>query len=660
MSRRRIAAFPLIVIVMATVSADAVSPETAAVTDLLAKLDLARPELAPVRRADDADRSAALLRLYRRRDDFHHPVDRSRRLKVRGRYASPHSVTMADKAVRNILETQRSYPPHDFGKEIDWSHNPTRDNEWLWQLHRMYSWNHLARAYWRSGDEKYASAWARQLLHWIEHNPLDEDHRYAWRTIEAGIRGHSWVGLFQHFLDSPKFTPDVLAAFMKSCHEHAAHLHASLGRKPGGGNWRLMEAEGLAHIAICFPQFRQADAWRRRAFKVLTSQIARQVRDDGMHFEQCFNYHSGCIHWFARTAELARRNGYGEEFGDAYFDRIELMCAALMKLCFPDGMTAQFGDTSGPVNVRPVLKQWADFFGRDDFRYVATSGKSGKAPADRSFALTRSGFYAMRSSWGPKATALVLKCGPDGGWHCQPDNGTFEIFAGGRRLTPDSGTYIYSGDKAGREWFRLTRVHQTLTLDGGNSRYAPRHLLWQSGEKLDALVVENRGYDKLTHRRAVLFVNRRFFVVIDDAIGRAAGNVDVHFQLAPADGEPTIDAKALTARTGFEQGTNLQIVGFRREGLTMAAEKGQVSFKYGQRQARPAFRFRLRKSSDTKAVRFVMVLTPYAGEPPVVRIEPVAKEAGGGRVELEVAVGRDRFRVGYDLSDRSVWLAPAD
>lgn len=29
---------------------------------------------------------------------------------------------------------------------------------------------------------------------------------------------------------------------------------------------------------------------------------------------------------------------------------------------------------------------------------------------------------------------MVVKAGPKGEWHCQPDNGTFELWANGRNL----------------------------------------------------------------------------------------------------------------------------------------------------------------------------------------------------------------------------------
>ncbi|MCK4626868.1 MAG: alginate lyase family protein, partial [Phycisphaerae bacterium] len=380
---------------------------------------------------------------------------------------------------------------------------------------------------------------------------------------------------------------------------------------------------------------------------------------DGHQVEQTLSYHAGCIRWFARTYELAKVNAQAGAFGDRYAGQLEKMCEVLMKLGLPDGSSAQFGDTTSPVRVRPALDKWAGAFDRKDFLYVATASKKGTPPKQTAYALTDSGFYSMRSGWDENAVCLVLKCGPGPYWHCQPDNGTFELYAAGRRLMPDSGTYIYHGNPAGRNWFRQTRVHQTLTLDGKNSAYKPVQRLWKTGKDLDVLVVENGSYDGLTHRRAVMFVKKKFFVLVDEAIGKAGGNVDLHFQLAP--GEAVFDRAAPSVRTDFDKGANVLIRGLAQKPMTLRKEKGQVSFKYGKKQPRPAFRFRIEKSAKTQAVRFVTLVVPYEGDVPQAKVSLVGSPApGSDRIELDVTVGSVTARIGYDLKKKRVWIRNMD
>jgi heparan-sulfate lyase len=257
------------------------------------------------------------------------------------------------------------------------------------------------------------------------------------------------------FLHAPAFTPRDLVLFLNACWEHAAFL--ADGREFHDNNWGLMEAEGVAFIAVTFPEFTRSQAWQTQAMAFLAAQIHLQVRPDGHHKEQCLSYHGGCINWFANTAKLAKLNGKGDAFPPAFWQRLEQMCAVFVKLGLPDGTTTQFGDDHSGNNWMNTLKAWSEVFHRDDFRFLATAGAAGMAPKETAFALKESGFYAFRSGWNRDAVCLVLKNGPDGGWHCQPDNGTFELYAAGRRLMPDSGAYIYTGDAAAvalRTWFR--------------------------------------------------------------------------------------------------------------------------------------------------------------------------------------------------------------
>lgn len=243
---------------------------------------------------------------------------------------------------------------------------------------------------------------------------------------------------------------------------------------------------------------------------------------------------------------------------------------------------------------------------------------------------------------------LVLKCGPDGGGHCQPDNGTFELHAGGRHLMPDAGSFIYSGDPEGRAWFRQTKVHQTLTLNGENSQYAPRQLLWKPGETEDILVVENQSYPELAHRRAVLFVDKEYFVIVDEAIGNGVGDVDIHFQFAP--GEAVFDSAQFTVRSDFTEGWNVLVKSIDQKEMRLREEEGWVSFVYTKKEPRPAFRFRVPKTSSG-GVRFVTVVAPYSGTtPPAVDVRLLGNPAvGDDKIRMKVTVNGASRKISYEL-----------
>ncbi len=608
---------------------------------LLSRINLYAPELRKVKQSAGNTQKAAdeLLNYFRKRKSVKHFVDRSSKKDYQGKPVSERDLKVADDALKHIFIGQSAYPPYFCGDDINWGLRPVPDDEWVWQLNRMYFWDTMAEVYWKTGDEKYAKEWCSQMIDWTRKNPNDEAHRYAWRSIETGIRGHSWTELFQRFIDSPSFSPEVLVAFLNSCFDHAEFLMTKYSTR---SNWGLMEAEGMAFISIIFPEFKDAVKWRTEAFRRLNNEINLQVYPDGQQRELAMGYHLGCIDWFLRTYELAKLNGIEKTFPESYLKTIEKMCEVPMKLCHPDGTNAQFGDAwaGRPGQHNRMFTEWAEKFRRDDFLYLATEGKQGRKPDATVFALKESGLYSMRSGWENKAICLVLKCGPDGGGHCQPDNGTFELSAGGRNLMPDAGSFIYSGDPENRAWFRQTKVHQTLTLNGENLRYAPHLVLWQPGENLDILVVQNESYPGFTHRRSVLFVDKSYFVVIDEANGEKTGDIDIHFQLAP--GEAVFNPEKKLVRSDYGEGWNVMVRTMDQVGLFLEKEEGQVSFLYTKKESRPAFRYRIHKTDPAKTIYFATLVVPFGKELPDIEIKKISPARENNKV-VQIEILKDNI-----------------
>lgn len=263
---------------------------------LLSRIDLNKNGLENVQNKATKPEEAVneLLKYYRQRTSVQHSIERSQKAASFGHIANEKDLGVADNALKHIFVGQPAYPPYFCGEDIDWSTSPVSDKEWVWQLNRMSFWDANGRAYWDTDDEKYAKAWGEQLIDWTRKNPNDSDHKYAWRSIEAGIRGYRWTGLFQRFIDSPSFTPKVLVAFLNSCYDHAEYL---MTKYRSGSNWGLMEAEGMAFIAMTFPEFKDAEKWHEEAFRRLNNEINIQVYPDGHQRELAIGYHLGTIEY---------------------------------------------------------------------------------------------------------------------------------------------------------------------------------------------------------------------------------------------------------------------------------------------------------------------------------------------------------------------------
>lgn len=144
----------------------------------------------------------------------------------------------------------------------------------------------------------------------------------------------------------------------------------------------------------------------------------------------------------------------------------------------------------------------------------------------------------------------------------------------------------------------------------------------------------------------MLFVEKRFFVLVDDALGEACGTAMLHFQLPP--GSHQIDAVNFLASTRFDTGTNLLIKALPQTGLTLLPEEGCVSFKYGTREPRPSFRFELKKENQN--LRFVTVLVPWKHIVPDIKIKIIRGESPEAKeTEVEIELNGEKFRTYYKL-----------
>ncbi len=132
---------------------------------LLSRLNMDGRGLERVRSFTGDNHAAAkeLLKYYRERQSVNHPVDRSEKSGSLGNCATESDIEAAENALRHIFIGQGAYPPYFVGDDIDWGFRPVPDNEWVWQLNRMRFWNSMGRAYWHTGEEKYAEGWAYQL-----------------------------------------------------------------------------------------------------------------------------------------------------------------------------------------------------------------------------------------------------------------------------------------------------------------------------------------------------------------------------------------------------------------------------------------------------------------------------------------------------------------
>ena len=601
----------------------------------------------------DSEAASALLEYYKQRKGIWTPDVDLKRLKI-----SQEEQKWADEALEHTFFAHKGYQPSfNYGQDINWKYWPVQDNELRWQLHRHKWFTPMGKAYRLSGDEKYAKEWAFQYMDWIKKNPLvkinkddyemkgkaaegeAENARFAWRPLEVSHRLQDQTSQFQLFITSPSFTPEFLTEFLLNYHKHAVHI---LQNYSDQGNHLLFEAQRIMYAGVFFPEFKEAAAWRKSGIDILNREIGVQVYEDGGQFELDPHYHLAAINIFCKALYLADMNGFRNEFPQKYMDTVENMIMFYLNICFPDYTNPCFSDAKLAKKKEMIknYKEWHKLYPENQtIQYFATEGKQGALPAYLSKGFLKSGFFVFRNSWGTDAVQMVVKAGPKAFWHCQPDNGTFELWFNGKNLFPDSGSYVYAGDEEvmkWRNWFRQTRVHNTLTLNDETLETTESVTrLWQPEGKEQILVTENQGYKNLKHRRSVFFVDNTYFVIVDEAVGTAKGMINLHYQMPR--GKIANSREDMTFVTEFEPGSNMKLQCFGPEGMSMKKEEGWQSTDYRKKMKRMNVSFNARKSDETP-VRYITVIYPVKNTQDAPKISAAFKNKKFNEQSLEVEV----------------------
>ena len=667
--------FSFILSIAFAISASAQAPELK--SEVFDLLNLERPGMEDVKalhqQGNDLEAAQALLKYYRTRTGVR-TIDVNDPTKVT---ISAEQQKWADEALEHTFFVHKGYQPsYNYGADIDWRFWPIKDNELRWQLHRHKWFNPMGRAYRVSGDEKYAVEWTKQYIDWIRKNPyldykgifvkgagdgsvkegLDaelENMRFAWRPLEVSHRLQDQPIQFQLFVDSPAFTPEFLTEFLFNYHRHAEHIMANYSAH---GNHLLFEAQRMICAGSFFPEFKNAETWRASGVEILNREINVQVYDDGGQYELCPHYHLGSIEIFVKALEIADINGFRNAFPQNFIDMIEKMIMFQIDISYPDYMNPCFSDARllSKSSVLNNFKTWAKLFPDNKvIKYWATEGAEGAKADYLSNAHITSGFFTFRNSWDKDATIMIVKAGPPAFWHNQPDNGTFELWYKGETLFADSGSYVYGGDSSvmkWRNWFRRTSSHNTLVFNGKDLETTDsKTLLWQPEGKIQILVTENQSYEKLKHRRSIFFVEGKYFVIVDEAVGAAKGMVKLHYQMPR--GKVSNSRETMHFNTEFEDGPNMKLQCFGPMEMTMEKAEGWVSTTYQKKQKRMNASFNVKKT-DNKPVRFITVIVPKdePGDNPKITASFINEHFNQTSLKLMVKVGKNKKQVlSYEL-----------
>ena len=551
---------------------------------------------------------------------------------------------------------------HQFGDRIEWLINPTplTYHEWTWQLNRHGFWKTLVDAYWQTGDEKYGREFVNQMRGWVEDCLVPATGNgnvpfSAWRTITAGIRTlNVWPDCFFRMLGSPVFDDDSIVLMVKSFYEHANHLRTY----PTHNNWLAMEMNGLFHIGVLFPEFKDAQEWRDYAIGRIYKELDLQVYPDGAQKELAPGYHGVSLGNFLGLYNIGKLNNVA--MPEDYCQRLERMYQYYMNIRMPDARypalnDSLWGNTTGSLKSGQRL-----FPERTDFLYAATYGAEGTAPSFTSVWMPYAGWAVMRSGWDAQAMYMHVDVGPFGAGHQHEDKLSLIAAAYGRKILTEGACYAYDSSQY-RRYTLAAAAHNVVNVDGkpqhrrGKGEYnvvtEPLTNRWMTNDTIDFIegrYNEGFGDDRdqtVTHYRAVVFVKSQYWLVLDVLSPKDEKEHAYETMFHLENIEAAVDEKSQIACGLDADVANLAILPVKVDGLTSTIVKGkedepaqgwELRSGYYDKHPIPTILYNRKAAGQWLEPWLLYPLKPNEKQPPVQSISMTTPQT----IELKFADGR--------------------
>jgi hypothetical protein len=355
------------------------------------------------------------------------------------------------------------------------------DVKFIWEPAR-FGWAYtLCRAYWLSGDERYAAAFWKNAELFLEANPPYLGQHWV-SAQEAALRLMAFVFAAHVFGDSPHSTPERMVGLGRAIANHAARIPPTLvyGRAQNN-NHLLSEAAGLFTAGVALPDHPEARRWRKMGWYWFNQGLETQVAEDGAYVQHSANYHRLVLQlalWVNMLPQQLQPGTAAPCFPVTSQRRLAAATRWLAALLDPEsGRLPNLGPNDGayilPLTIcpfsdyRPVVQAAAMAFLGERFLAGGPWDEMAlwlKSAACRTQDELRTPYHVLRNSLADSWAYLRAARFTSRPGHA--DQLHLDMWWCGLNVAQDAGTYLYNGPPPWDNALACTEVHNTLTING--------------------------------------------------------------------------------------------------------------------------------------------------------------------------------------------------
>ena len=468
----------------------------------------------------------------------------------------------------------------DYANGIDWSEVDTKKLNYknpeqvggimyVWWLNRHQHLMPAAIAYFETGEQKYADVVLTQLQSWLDVCPFPVGQ--AWLTgNETGIRLITWSWLFRFLFAKGKpdnCSDDFLASWFISIRQHVHYIDTHWAQYSKANNHIIAEAVGVLAAVDTWPQLFPDKKYKEICRDILQQETYKQISRDGVNREHSTSYHALVLEL------LINASVFDKSLGENIRGIIKKMAQFLNALSGDSDIIPDIGDSdyavaSGIIPRSPKYYSYvasaACAFGESlETKPVYSISKPAEwycgteiieKKSDESVYFEDGGYAVWKSVLDSQLKINLCMNLADLGYgqiasHGHADALAFTLQINDEPVLIDPGTYAFHNEKKWRNYFKGTRAHNTLIINGINQAEIKGPFLWSdkyyvhtehavmSNNQLK-IKAEHDGYYRnemvLTHTRDLSWHPLlKKCIIKDELIGNGNYNAELLFHVHP-------------------------------------------------------------------------------------------------------------------------------
>ena len=579
------------------------------------------------------------------------------------------------------------YDNLDLGTEIDWHldrvHNKhsrldpwfkipfldfgvAGDHKVIWELNRHQHLVTLAKAWLLTRDKEYVRELMGQWRSWMKANPYPLGINWG-STLEVGFRSLSWIWV-DHLIFGAEGYGQFREELMPALAFHGRYIERYLSTYFSPNTHLLGEALAMFFLGTLYPEMPGAPRWKKCGWDTVVREAGRQVRPDGVYFEQSLYYHVYALDFFLYARELAAVNDLPIPAG---YDGVLLAMLDVVEALAQAGPAEGFGDDDGGRLFDPQRNRTEHLvdplalgvlaYNRDDLSAARLTEESiwlfgeravrelrgpRSCPAPVSVAFPDGGIYVIADS-SPFLQTMMIDAGPMGAGRCghgHADALSVRLTINGRRWLVDSGAGVYVGpDALKRDFLRGTAAHNTIRVDGVDQATAEgpfswtnvpssRADRWIAGKSFTYFSGSHDGYkrlaDPVVHRRSVLRLSTSesevLWLIRDVLEGGAEHEIEHNWHFAKEISIHPVSESEFLASGDEADPVRLRVILSAESGWQTEVVEGGVSPAYGRYETVPVLRSRGRVKLPVEFGTVFAVRSQNASPRPELRMNSTA------------------------------------